>query len=64
MPSALMQSPNSLIDLITKIFNADIDKDPGIFSRYDHLWCTMDPSLGDRYMVSGGDIDELSYALV
>ncbi|CAD6588372.1 MAG: hypothetical protein ASARMPRED_003538 [Alectoria sarmentosa] len=53
----------SSIDLITKILNAAVEKDSKNPSRYLHLWRTVHPSLGDRYMVSGGDVGALSLAL-
>ena len=64
MPTSPIRSQTSVIDLITKILDAKTDKDPGSYSRYDHLWSTIDPSLGDRFLVPCGDVDALSCALV
>ena len=59
---ALLQA--SSIDLITAILDANINEDPGTLAHYLHLWCTIHPSLGDRFMVPGGDVNALSHALV
>ena len=59
-----MLSQASSIHLITQILDANVNKDLGTLSRYLYLWCTIHPSLGNRYMVAGGDVDALSLALV
>ena len=64
MPGSPMLIQTSLIDLITKILDANTNNDPGIFPRYDHLCSAIHPSLGDRYLVPSGDVEALSCALV